>query len=71
MADSGLRGFGAAGPPAPTNTARVGQRGAPGPSGLVPETVGIPVGPSPAVTPVARVRKKFPEAWIWTETNAG
>ena len=37
----------------------------------VPQSAGFPGGPNRRVTPVARVRQEFPEAWIWTETSAG
>ncbi len=44
--------------------------GAPGPSGGPAGERGEPGAPAPApLTPVARVRQEFPEAWIWTETQ--
>ena len=71
VAENGLRGLpGAQGFPGPA-----GPQGRTGPSGPVltsggGDAIGQRV-PSVSVTPVARVRQEFPEAWIWTETSAG
>ena len=56
--------------PGPAGPA-AGPRGRTGASGPVPQDAGFPAGPSPALTPVAKVRQEFPEAWIWIETSAG
>ena len=71
VAENGLRGFqGPQGFPGPA-----GPQGRTGSSGPVLTSGGGDAigqrGPSVSVTPVARIRQEFPEAWIWTETSAG
>ena len=72
VAESGLRGMqGPRGLPGPAGPQ--GRTGATGP--VVMNSPGVDAvgqrGKSVPVTPVARVRQEFPEAWIWTETTAG
>ena len=71
VAENGLRGF--QGPQGfPAAAGPQGQTGSSGP--VVTSGGGDAIGQtgkSVPVTPLARVRQEFPEAWIWMETSAG